>query len=387
MATRTRTQVGLNNIGGGNVRTTAARQDDDFDDNAVNNAIGDFGRDENEEELEANGKRQVSQLVRLSSLQPLKVVSKLIHSTCLFEPLNYCTRGYLTNGFCNFHEHFVFNTCGENVGMVMKDLRGRTVFIKTPRKLVKYPVELRPDFIKVFPILELFDDVDEFENQLDLSLFAYNLLQKYRKPEDVTRIVNEHKAYIMRIVRMYTASINTTRVEDAKIGQYMETWIKDRSNDLLAHPFNIKLIYMDESGQLRWLNLNECSLITQMIVLLFENPYVVSKSLNNACLSVPAAYTIVDRCIALDCTKASHGTLMKEGIAAYGDPATISMFRSDNNEPISFVRDNYNPEREICFATKVDKSELLKTVKVEDDQGLFDVNLNDAGSGTAGIIG
>lgn len=365
MATRTQTQVGLNNLGGANTLTTATRQDDDIDDNLP--AAG-FGRDEVEEEQDTTGKRSVSQLVRMSSLLPLKVVSKLIFSTCFFEPLEYCTRGYLTDGFCNFHEQFMFNVCGENVGMVMKDLRRRTVFVKTPRKLIKYPVELRPDFIKVFPLLELFDDIEEFENNLDLSLFAYNLLQKYKKPEDVTRIVNEHKAYIMRIVRMYTTSTNTTRVEDAKIGQYMEAWIKDRSNDLLANAFNIKLIYMDDQAQLRWINLSECSILTQMIVLLFENPYVISKSLNNACLSVPAAYTIVDRCIALDCTKAAHGTLTKEGITAYGDPATISMFRSDNNESISFVRDNYNPEREICFGTKVDKIELLKTVQIDDDQ-------------------
>lgn len=373
-----RTQTSLGGLAAGSSRTTQFRNDSQQPPIAGNsNSHLQFDDGNATEEANITGKRHIPDWIARSSLMRLSKTSHDTEHVCFFEPLNYCVPGSLINGFCDFHRHNMFNVENTMVGMLIRNGREKLMMVKNPRKLIKWPTQLRTDFIRVFPIVELCDNIEDFEQNLNLSLFAYNLMQQEKKIEKVHQIVKEHKAYIMRIMRMYTPSETTARVEDSKISQYFEAWLKNQSHDLNNSPFNIKIVYVSndeesdnldgESTQLRWLSLQECSVITQAIALLYETPYVISRSLNNACLSVPPAFTVLnEKTLVLDCTKAAHGTTFSQNIPAYGDPATLSMFRSDGNENVTFIREGYNPNREICFYSKIDKKALLKDVRVEE---------------------
>lgn len=287
--------------------------------------------------------------------------------TCFFEPLNYCKHGCLINGFCEYHANFMFNVTLMSVGVLQRTTNDKLAHIKQLRKFIRFPTRFQSSLLRIMPVPELCDNIEDFERNLRLDLFAYSLLPKVNSPTDSQYVDLEiavHKAYLVRALRLFTPNANTQhRNDDAIIAYNVSNWIRYCARELKRVRYDGKLVFLattDTGSEMRYLSLNKCSVLTQMIALMYDTPYVQSPTLNYKWLSLPAAVTVYDnKNFVLDCTKASHGTATNLGVPTIGDPATLAYFRLDKNDNIYIYEEKYSPSQEVCFKTEVNKGELI----------------------------
>lgn len=371
MATRARTTTGINPntstlltpnvsapISRGNDFAGTGPALDSFgdDDQSGGGSGGELGR----------GEQQIPEWIARSSLvQPYADnENEDIDATCFFEPLNYCKAGRLVNGFCEHHTNYMFNVTLASCGTLTRALGDKIVHTKQLRKFVRYPVRFEASLLRMMPVPELCNNIDEYEQNLRLDLFAYLLAPRHNDSKRTDLEVAVHKAYLVRAFRLFTPNGQTQhRPDDSIIAYNVSNWLRYCSRELKRIRYDGKLVFLasDETGsEMRYLSLNKCSIFTQMIALLYDTPYVQSPSLNYKWLSLPASVTVYDsKNFVLDCTKASHGTTGNFGVPTLGDPATMAYFRLDKNENVYIVEDRWVPSREVCFRSEVNRNELI----------------------------
>lgn len=292
--------------------------------------------------------------------------------SCLFEPLNYCRPGKLYFGFCEHHVQYMFNIARDKVGMLIRTADDKMKHIQYTRKFIKFPMKFQSSLLRIMPIPELCRDIDEYERVLRLDLFAYLLSQRATNPQAIDIEIAVHKAYLIRIMRLFTPNNNTLhRNDDSVISYSVNNWLRYCANELKRVAYDGKLVFLSSSGdrpEMRYLSLNRCSILTQMIALSYDTAYAQSVNLNYRWLSSPAAVIVYDNSLVLDCTKASHGTISNAAVQTLGDPATLSYFRLDKNMNIDISADKFSPAREICFRSEVNKSDLIGIVPETPEQ-------------------
>lgn len=364
MATQTQQRVSTSIAGAGNQSLNLA--DSGTMEQAPNRNIPRRNDDEDAFEPEpATGEGEISIPVWIRESSMMKIDGRIKEATepvCFFEPLGYCQPGRLTNEFCKFHREFMFNVDVVDTAMMTRRDQHSIVYRVSTRRLIKFPTELSLQLSTIMTLPELCSDFEDFKASLNLGQFASNLQTTIKQTDKVNKIVAEHKAYIVRVFRLYTRNDSVGQIEDSKISQCMEMWIKNASNNLNRYQHDSKLLVLDGEGRLMWLQLNNCSIFTQMMALLYETPYVQAPSLDGIWLSLPSAVITYRNGLVLDCSKASHGSCFGTSMdkpAAYGDPATISLFRSDNQESLLFISDTYTPNKRICFSNRIDSKILL----------------------------
>lgn len=294
--------------------------------------------------------------------------SKIVYDepSCLFEPLNYCKPGKLYFGFCEHHMHYMFNITRDQVGMLIRTDNDKMKHVQYTKRLIKFPTKFQSSLLRIMPVPELCRDIEEYEQNLRLDLFAYLLSQRSVSQQLINVEVAVHKAYLLRIMRLFTPNNNTLhRNDDSVIAYSVNNWLRYCASELQRVPYDGKLVFLSSNGdrpEMRYLSLNRCSVLTQMIALAYDVPYAQSINLNYRWLSSPAAVLVYDNTFVMDCTKASHGTLPNASAPTIGDPATLSYFRLDKNPHIDIVADQFTPAREICFKSEVNKGELIGIV-------------------------
>lgn len=300
-----------------------------------------------------------------SLMMPSSTMIEYGEPACLFEPLNYCRPGKLYFGFCEHHMHYMFNITRDRVGMLVRTDDDKMKHVQYPKRLIKFPMKFQSNLLRIMPIPELCRDIDEYERSLRLDLFAYLLSQRSVNSQLIDVEVAVHKAYLMRVMRLFTPNNNTLhRNDDSVIAYSVNNWLRYCANELRRVSYDGKLVFLASNRdrpEMRYLSLNRCSVLTQMIALSYDVSYVQSINLNYRWLSSPSAVIVYDNSLVLDCTKASHGTLKNSSVQTIGDPATLSYFRLDKNPYIEIVSE-FTPAREICFKSEVNKGELIGIV-------------------------
>lgn len=307
-----------------------------------------------------------SQLATNSTLMMKRLKCRNNPPTCWFEPLGYCRDGLNRNGWCSWHLHHMFN--GQSA------LENSAVYVNNSVEIVKYqrlltyvPMPVRPSLVRVFPIIENYETLEDLERNLNFGLLVFTLRNSAKRTdEEVNRIVAEHKAYFMLMMEAVTSNsegsrrnINIdpiVRVNTAACVNYVSEHLFDRS-------YSIKIILTQpESNTIQHLDLKQCTALTQSIISLFELPYGFNQDLN-VCFSAPAAFFVAGTDLVVDESKMSHGTFaLNDNTQTYGTPCTMSIFRSDTNGDISFYSSNYQRSREKCLQTHIDRRKLLEYV-------------------------
>lgn len=307
-----------------------------------------------------------SWILNSSLVMPTTAKIDFDEPSCLFEPLNYCKPGKLYFGFCEHHMHYMFNITRDQVGMLIRTDNDKMKHVQYTKRLIKFPTKFQSSLLRIMPIPELCDNIEEFEQKLRLDLFAYLLSQRSVSQQLIDIEVAVHKAYLIRVMRLFTPNNNTLhRHDDSVIAYSVNNWLRYCASELSRVPYDGKLVLLSSNNntpEIRYLSLNRCSILTQMIALSYEVPYVQSINLNYRWLSSPSAVLVYDDTFVMDCTKASHGTLSNASVPTIGDPATLSYFRLDKNPHIDIVSDRFTPAREICFKSEVNKGELIGIV-------------------------
>lgn len=307
---------------------------------------------------------QPSALATNSTLMLRQIPAGNYPTTCWFEPLGYCQSGMNRNGWCSWHVRYMFN--GQSIGVnyaVMND--DKLEIVKYNRLLASIPMRYSPTLVRVFPIIEMYQSLEELERDLNFGLLHYTLSHSLprRSQAEVDRIVLEHKIYFMLMMEACASNSETSsrnieipaivRINTQNVYRYV-------TNQLLNKDYQIHLAVRDTDTQsLRHLDLRRCTILTQSIALLFDLPYAFNADMNIS-ISNPPAFQIARNDLVVEEAKMFNGTyLLPDGCSTLGSPCTISMFRFDTNGEVSFYDKNYTPTRETCLSTNVDKRQLL----------------------------
>jgi hypothetical protein len=302
-----------------------------------------------------------------------------VQPTCWFEPLGYCSDGFNRNGWCSWHLHHFFN--GQNISQPdtickMVQVNGQLVprleVVKSQRFLTYLPMPLNPSLVRVFPLIETYETLDDLERNLNFGMLVYTLRHSTKRSEqEINKIVMEHKAFFMLMMEAMVSNSETSRRSNVVIDPIIRintaACVNYVSENLRNKPYDIHLI-MTVPGNangptsLQHLNLKRCTTLTQSIALLFELPYRYSPELNVS-LAAPAAFMVTGNDIVCDESKMSHGTIPLENrFQTYGTPCTLSLFRSDNERDVSFYTNNYSRSSERCLRSNIDRKKLLDYV-------------------------
>lgn len=307
-----------------------------------------------------------TQLASTSALMMQPVKCRNYPPTCWFEPLGYCVDGLNRNGWCSWHLHHLFN--GQSASETEAvHVNGSIEIVKYQRLLTFLPMPMNPALVRVFPIIETYESLEDLERNLNFGLFVYTLRNSAnRSEEEVNRIVAEHKAYFMLMMEAVTSNSEGSRRNiniDPIIRVNTAACVDYVSENLYRKEYNMHLIMtVPTTNTIQHLDLKRCTALTQSIATLFELPYGFSAELN-LCLSAPAAFMIAQNDLVVDESKMSHGTFaLADNSQTHGTPCTISIFRTDMNGDVSFYSSNYKRSSEKCLRTNIDRRKLLDYV-------------------------
>jgi hypothetical protein len=311
-----------------------------------------------------------SELASTSSLMGHEVQCRNYPATCWFEPLGYCSDGLNRNGWCSWHLHHLFNAQSASEPETVYN-NGRIEIVKYQRMLTFLPMPLNPALVRVFPIIETYESLDDLERNLNFGLFVYTLRHSARRSdEEVNRIVAEHKVYFMLMMEAMTSNAQASRrnvVIDPIIRINTAACVDYISENLYNKQYNMHLILTVPANgaapsTIQHLDVRRCSTLTQSIVTMFELPFGFSAELN-LCLASPAAFMVAGNDLVCDESKMSHGTFaLNDGKQTFGTPCTLSIFRTDTAGDMSFYSSNYSRSSERCLQSHVDRKKLLDYV-------------------------
>lgn len=113
------------------------------------------------------------------------------------------------------------------------------------------------------------------------------------------------------------------------------------------------------------MDLRKCTVFTQSIVLMFEQPYAFNSMLNVSIANHPSIL-VAERYLVADQTKLFNGTFkLADGTITEGSPMTVSIFRFDTNGEVSFYSKNFVPSQELCLRTNIDRQQLYRYAMAE----------------------
>lgn len=281
---------------------------------------------------------------------------------CFFEPIGFCQGDILLNGFCIFHTEYLLNIKLDYAATYSYDIgRNKYAFTKRLRKLTNIPRPFSQTLSPVFPIAELYSSLPRIED-IHLTVLLENCRARSRK--EYEELIAAHVKFIYTV---FNAFSNTTKTSvhdfDASIIINFNNWKKFITINLLEkYPCQLRLL-IEESGSLRYLNINKCSVITQALVRCFELPYAILPT-GQVLGGIPAYSAAFHRHLCLDDSKASNGTRYADGVQARGDPATIALTRIDPSErAMSVVMRGYRPFSEICTSVTLNLRDFLSNVR------------------------
>lgn len=320
-----------------------------------------------------------SEMASTSALMLRETACANAQSTCWFEPLGYCSDGFNRNGWCSWHLHHFFN--GQNIAQPdaickMVQQNGQSIprleIVRSQRFLTYLPMPLSPSLVRVFPLIETYQSLDDLERNLNFGVLVYTLRHSSKRSEqEINKIVMEHKAYFMLMMEAMVSNSETSRRSNVVIDPIIRintaACVNYVSENLRNKQYDIHLIVTvpgNATGpaSLQHLNLRKCTTLTQSIALLFELPYRYSPELNVS-LAAPAAFMATANDIVCDESKMSHGTItLENGKQTYGTPCTLSLFRSDNEKDVSFYTNSYSRSSERCLRSNIDRKKLLDYV-------------------------
>lgn len=342
----------------------SAAPPDDFVDSSNSFLSNDTADQQPQQVRPGEGQQMVADWIRNSAMMADKeATNKSFEPSCAFEAIGYCVKGVLINGFCSYHTRLMFNIVHSMQGTLTRSSNDRIVHTKQLRAFIRYPLRFSANLYRVMPIPELCRDIKEYEENLKLDLFAYIINQRKNKKYNDLELATT-KGLLLRIVQLLS---NTPKQQyndnDTIILSSALNWRNYMADRLKEIKYDINLLFLaqgDSGPELRYIKLQDCSILTQAMVLLFDVPYVQCPSLNYEWLSIPAAVSVYgEKSLVVDATRASHGTASNLGVPTLGDPATCSYIRLDKNEKILIMEENWTPASEICFPSEIDKSELL----------------------------
>lgn len=310
---------------------------------------------------------QPSRFASRSSLMVREVPKGNYKTTCWFEPLGYCQDGFNRNCWCSWHMRHFFNglSTSEYVTVMNKD---RVELISYSRMLCYIPMPFRPSFVRVFPIIEMFQNMQQLENALNFGMMQYTL--KYggstkHSDAEISKIIAEHKAYFLMMMEVATnrGDYNPRRTQEIPPIVRLNTaaCVDCLSNHLLKKQYNIHLVVANEQRQTPLhMDLRLCTAFTQSIVLLFDLPYGFPAELNK-CLAMPPAYMTYDNYLVADESKLHLGTYRVDDCSkTFGSQCTIMTFRLDSNGEIAFFDQDYKIQKERCVLPTINRNGLFE---------------------------
>lgn len=211
-------------------------------------------------------------------------VKSSIGAFCLFQPLGYCTKGPVMNGFCEFHIKAMNLTtkknsyliCTENQKMI--EYSSLTTFCQTPQMISK--ITQIPEVGCVWPFIEAENfDIDK------LTLFntpAFNMSDE---------MYSNHIHYMRMILQNPAEQIP----EEVRI--HRTNWCNYLSHKL--NPKNIPVYCLTGSVQL--IDVSQCTLITQAFLYLYQPQ-------TNGVMSAPSSLIVQPEGFYLNFNSCVYGT-------------------------------------------------------------------------------
>lgn len=306
-----------------------------------------------------------SEFAQNSSLMVRDVPRQNYPTTCWMEPLGYCTDGLNRNGWCSWHVRHLFN--GQLISSNFAIVNGNQIEVVRQNRLLTYiPMPFRAASVYVFPIIELFEDLQSLKDSLNFSMLQYTLekSKKYNANE-VSRIVALHKAYFVQMIEASTSSsdFSQQRVQIDPIVRLNTTaCVNYVSDQLLNKDYKVHVAFADENDNntIKHIDLHKCTTLTQSVLLMFELAYAFAPEMN-VCLSVPPSFGVYRRQLVADETRMSLGTYMlDDGSRTYGTPCNLSMFRYDTNGEIAFHDPKYKRSTQKCISSNVNQNNLFQ---------------------------
>lgn len=304
-----------------------------------------------------------SQFIARSSLMIREVPKASYPTPCWFEPLGYCEDGFNRNCWCSWHCRHLFNGQSTSEYITVRN-QDHIEIIKYNRMLTYIPMPLVTKSVKTFPLIEMYDSIQDIEKNLNFGVMYYTLSLGNKKltEEEKSKIIYEHKAYLLMMLEVGTNSNNFTRriTEIPPVVRLNTAACVDcMSNHLLKKTYDIRLLVVNPSTQTsQYLNLKKCTVFTQSLVLLFGLTYAFPPELD-VCLSIPPSYMLKDRSLVADPSKLHCGTYrLENGVQTYGSQCTISVFRMDGGGDMTFYDPNYKRASERCVGPTVNRDGL-----------------------------
>lgn len=292
-------------------------------------------------------------------------------ATCWFAPLGYCLPGICRNGFCSYHVRHLFNAQAHTQYLTKVGDDSKLEVLACDRMLSAVPMSFEPVLVRMMPLPELYEKLEDLERELNFGMLHYTLSNAYprKSADEVNRIVMEHKAYFMLMMEASVSNSDTSsrNVEIPAIVRInTEAAVKYVSNQLNQKSYNIHLaIANSQTRSLFHMDLRKCTVFTQSIVLMFEQPYAFNSMLNVSIANHPSIL-VAERYLVADQTKLFNGTFkLADGTITEGSPMTVSIFRFDTNGEVSFYSKNFVPSQELCLRTNIDRQQLYRYAMAE----------------------
>lgn len=270
----------------------------------------------------------------LASMQPIdwnpmtcRKVTPRGRNCCLFQPLGYCKGTDTANGFCVFHLKAVFNLVYQSDCAYQMDEKGKPVLSKRMQCFVAEPQRMDNAHTPVFPIFEMFDEEPRTEDIKMLHLARYlsnSCAQNWQ------RIYSIHVDFLHTLITIRSQIPRNYLDQDtmSKLLLHWNSWNEHHSYHLVQYPANVTLFYSRNSEDVRFIPLDRCTTITQMIMRLFAEPY---SSLDNKYFySIVSNYSFAVRNhLTYTNNLCSLGTTCSDTESCVGNMATAPIIRFD----------------------------------------------------------
>lgn len=308
---------------------------------------------------------QPTELFRNSVLMLREPKGEKTAPTCWFEPLGYCRDGLNSNGWCQWHLRHLFN-CQPTTEYTAVNYDNKIKLLAYTKPKCYIPMPFEVDQVGVIPIIEMYDSIEEIENNTIFGVLQYTLMHSGSKysEEQRNRIVKEHKAYFLLMLEASTSNAALSRKNipiEPTIRINTDACVRYVSSKLWPKSYDIHLQVMDATtNTLQRINVRSCTAFTQSILLQCDLAYVYVQKLNVMLCNSPA-FSVNDRMLVVDETKMSEGTYqLQNGTCTIGSPYTAAIYRNDIGGEVSFLTRDYKRSSQVCTRLQIDNKNLLQ---------------------------